>query len=274
MIDPNIFAVIGSAAAVASVIAIHEAGHFLAAKWQGMTVSSYNIGYGPKLIAFNDSSQTEFALRAFPLGGYVAFPSNIEVDDEGEITKELDDPNLLQNRPPIQRAIVISAGVIANLLLAITLAAGTSITSGIAHPTFAPGIIVTALPDQNSPAIKAGILPNDVVVSIDKRDIPASMSAVEVFISTVRSSSDRPLDLGVVREGKPITLTVVPRRAPTGKGTIGIAISNRVISVEQVIKENDAYKLWSNQFVCVCECMYTNMVMYLCMYARMYVCIY
>ncbi|KAJ1385910.1 hypothetical protein B484DRAFT_440351, partial [Ochromonadaceae sp. CCMP2298] len=58
-----------SAVSVAGVIAFHEAGHFLAAKAQGMKVQSYNIGYGPKLLSFNDSSDTEFAIRAVPLGG-------------------------------------------------------------------------------------------------------------------------------------------------------------------------------------------------------------
>lgn len=50
---------------------LNHAGHFFAAKVQGMKVQSYNIGYGPKLISFNDSADTEFALRAFPLGKYV-----------------------------------------------------------------------------------------------------------------------------------------------------------------------------------------------------------
>ena len=99
-----------SIATVASVVAFHEAGHLLAAKIQNMKVQSYNVGYGPKLYSFNDTSDTEYALRLIPLGGYVAFPANAEYDDEGEVIKELDDPDLLQNRPPLQRALVISAG--------------------------------------------------------------------------------------------------------------------------------------------------------------------
>ena len=116
---------IASAAAVAGVIAFHEAGHFFAAKWQGMKIQSFNIGYGPKVLAFNDSSDTEFALRAVPLGGYVAFPINQEFDEEtGEVTKVLEDPDLLQNRPPLQRAFVIAGGVLANVLLTFLLSTG------------------------------------------------------------------------------------------------------------------------------------------------------
>lgn len=65
------------------MVAIHEAGHFLAAKSQGVRIESFNIGYGPKLLAFNDSENVEFTLRAFPVGGYVSFPSNLDVSDEG-----------------------------------------------------------------------------------------------------------------------------------------------------------------------------------------------
>jgi membrane-associated protease RseP (regulator of RpoE activity) len=68
VLNPSLISTIASAAAVAGVIAFHEAGHFFAAKWQGMKVQSYNIGYGPKIVSFNDSSDTEFALRLLPLG--------------------------------------------------------------------------------------------------------------------------------------------------------------------------------------------------------------
>lgn len=122
----NIIPTLTSAVSVAGVIAFHEAGHFLAAKYQGMKIESYNIGYGPKLLSFNDTSGTQFALRAVPLGGYVAFPANTEFDQEtGEIIKELDDPDLLQNRPPLQRALVISAGL-NSLSCFISLPASTS----------------------------------------------------------------------------------------------------------------------------------------------------
>jgi len=106
-----------SAVSVACVIAFHESGHFLAAKLQGMKIDSFNIGYGPKLVSFNDSTGTEFALRALPLGGYVAFPSNVVLDPEtGDISSELDDPDLIQNRPPLQRAAVrVNSYCVSNL---------------------------------------------------------------------------------------------------------------------------------------------------------------
>ena len=142
-----------SGIAVASVVAIHEAGHFLAARSFDMKIDSYNVGYGPKLIAFNESykgGDLEYALRAFPFGGYVAFPSNIQYDDDkgNELDEpiEIDDPDLLQNRPAFQRSVVISAGVIANILLTWSLASYTASSTGLSHPIFAARVQVTASP--------------------------------------------------------------------------------------------------------------------------------
>ena len=65
---------------------------------------------------------------------------------------ELEDPDLLQNRPALQRAVVISAGVIANILLSVALAAYTAGSTGLTHPIFAPGVQVTSEPTVGTPA--------------------------------------------------------------------------------------------------------------------------
>ena len=152
-IDMSYKSILESGIAVAAVVAIHEAGHFIAARSFDMKIDSYNVGYGPKLLAFNETykgGDLEYALRAFPFGGYVAFPSNVNYDDGkgNELTEpvELDDPDLLQNRPAFQRGIVISAGVVANILLAWSLASFTASTTGLSHPIFAPGVQVTGSP--------------------------------------------------------------------------------------------------------------------------------
>lgn len=237
-VNPDAFAFAGSASAIAGVIAFHEAGHLLAAKSQGMKVTSYNLGYGPKLFAFNDSSSTEFALRAFPFGGYVAFPANIEVDDDGEVTEELTDPDLIQNRPPLQRAFVISAGIIANILLTLLLTTGAACTTGISRPTFSPGVLVTAMPDANSPAVVAGLRADDVITRLDGQEVRGSYSTLEDFIAVVRANPNRPLAVEYQRDGLLRSTSVTPSLASSGKGTIGIAISNRVASTSQVVARN------------------------------------
>lgn len=90
---------------LAGIVAFHELGHFVAARAQGIHVSKFSVGFGPKLLSFKPN-EVEYSLRALPLGGFVAFPDN---DEDCPYPK--DDPDLLKNRPIIQRALVISAGV-------------------------------------------------------------------------------------------------------------------------------------------------------------------
>ena len=119
-------------------------------------------------MSFNDSTGTEFALRALPLGGYVAFPSNVVLDPEtGDISAELDDPDLIQNRPPLQRAAVISAGVVANVLLTFLISAGVAANTGITTPLFGQGVGVTQIQNSEAPAFAAGIKVGDTVTKLN-----------------------------------------------------------------------------------------------------------
>ena len=132
--------VLAALAILALLIVVHEAGHFFAATWQGIRVSGFSIGFGPVLLQ-RQRRGVQFALRAIPLGGFVAFP-----DDDEEIAIAKDDPNLLSNRPLHQRALVIAAGVIANLALAwlVLVAQGVvvGIPSGISNQ---PGVLVAGV---------------------------------------------------------------------------------------------------------------------------------
>ena len=132
-----------------------------------MKVLSFNIGYGPKLISVKDKNDIEFNLRSLPLGGFVAFPQDMEIDEiTGEVIGEIDDPNLLQRRPAWQRAIVISGGVIANILLTFVLSSITSYVAGIGHPIFGQGIVVTAAPGTDTRGYEAGLKAKDVIIQV------------------------------------------------------------------------------------------------------------
>ena len=104
---PEIRSAAGAIEAVlilAGIVAFHELGHFIAARAQGIHVTKFSVGFGPKLLSYKPN-EVEYSLRALPLGGFVAFPDN---DPDCPFPK--DDPDLLKNRPIIQRAAVISAG--------------------------------------------------------------------------------------------------------------------------------------------------------------------
>ena len=107
--------VLAAIAVLAVLIVVHELGHFVAARSQGIHVNRFSLGFGPVLFKYQ-GTETEYAVRAFPLGGFVGFP-----DDDPDSKIPPNDPDLLGNRPVIDRAIVISAGVISNLIFAFIL---------------------------------------------------------------------------------------------------------------------------------------------------------
>ncbi len=126
-------------AVLALLIIVHELGHFTAARLQGIYANKFSIGFGPVLWKYQ-GPETEYALRAFPLGGFVGFPE----DDPDENTLDPKDPNLLKNRPILDRAIVMSAGVIANLIFAYLVLVLQMATVG-APQAEKPGVLVSRI---------------------------------------------------------------------------------------------------------------------------------
>ena len=83
-------------------------------------------------------------------------------------TARYEDPDLLQNRPPLQQAIVISAGVIANVLLSFSLLLGSVATSGLPRPQFSEGPYVMKLVEKDCPAAKAGVQAEDLILAVNE----------------------------------------------------------------------------------------------------------
>ena len=187
------------------LIAIHETGHFLAAVGQGIRVSSFSIGLGPVLVGWRRRG-IQFALRAVPIGGYVAFPDS-ETDEE----IPAQDPDLFQNRPLGQRALVIAAGVLANLIFAwmVLLAQGAvyGVPDGI---TAAAGIVVTGV-SPDSPAAVAGLRPGDHVVAVNGQSLGQGDKAVKTLITAVQTHPDMPLTFQLNRGGDLQERQVTPR---------------------------------------------------------------
>ncbi|MBP0009992.1 MULTISPECIES: RIP metalloprotease RseP [unclassified Roseofilum] len=201
------------------LIIVHELGHFLAARLQGIHANRFSLGFGPILWKYQ-GPETEYAIRAIPLGGFVGFP-----DEDPDSTIPPDDPDLLNNRPLLDRAIVISAGVIANLIFAylvLVLQFGfQGVPDGI---NYQPGVLVPQVLSSDTPAAQAGIRVGDIIVSIDGQQLGASERAIGVVQETIQSAPNQPLNLTVERENKIIPLRVTPQPGPDGKGRIGVQL--------------------------------------------------
>ncbi|MBR8831904.1 MAG: Metalloprotease MmpA [Chroococcopsis gigantea SAG 12.99] len=211
--------VLAAIAVLAILIVVHELGHFFAARWQNIHVNRFSIGFGPSLLKYQ-GKETEYALRAIPLGGYVGFPD----DDPESSNIPLDDPNLLKNRPVWDRAIVISAGVIANLIFAYFLLVTQAGTIGYPQIKYEPGVLVPQVLDENSIAAKAGVKSGDIVLSVGDQLLGASPDALLKLRETIQNSAEKPLGLTLKRGEETLSVQVTPQLAE-GKGKIGVMLS-------------------------------------------------
>jgi RIP metalloprotease RseP len=150
----------------------------------------------------------------------VAFPDD---DDDGTIPA--DDPALMKNRPILDRAIVISAGVIANLIFAYVLIFAQLGWQGIPNPQLAPGIAILQLVPDSSAAARAGILPGDIVLSMNGQTLGTGETAVQSFQDQVKTSAGQSLTLGIQRKGEALEFSVTPQLSKENEPLIGVRLS-------------------------------------------------
>ncbi|PSP02728.1 MAG: RIP metalloprotease RseP [Cyanobacteria bacterium SW_7_48_12] len=212
--------VLAAIAVLAVLIVVHELGHFTAARVQGIRVNRFSVGFGPVLWKYQ-GAETEYAVRALPLGGFVGFP-----DDDPDSKVQPDDPNLMRNRPLLDRAIVISAGVIANFIFAYFLLVAQSGTIGIPESNFQPGVAVPeVVSEETSPAAEAGMQAGDVIVAVDSQKLGESREAINSLQQEIQSSVKEPLALTIKRDEKTISVTVTPKADEAGEGKIGVMLA-------------------------------------------------
>lgn len=155
---------------ISLLILVHEAGHFLAAKFFKIKVDKFGFGlpFGPTLFK-KKIGETEFLIHSFLLGGYVSFPDD---DENSDLPK--DSPLRFKNKPIYQRAIVISAGVFSNLVCAFVLVLLTGFVWG-SLPSNKYEIKVLKVLTTATPSTKrSGIRPNDIIYSVNgsRADLP------------------------------------------------------------------------------------------------------
>jgi membrane-associated protease RseP (regulator of RpoE activity) len=223
-------------AVLAILIVVHEWGHFMAARTQGIRVSKFSIGFGPVLWKYQ-GPETEYALRGIPLGGYVGFP-----DDDPDSDIPANDPNLLKNRPLLDRAIVISAGVIANLVFAYFLLVCQAGIQGIPQTdaqgepllSYQPGVLVSQLASSSSSvAAKAGIQAGDVILAVDGTPLTAAAGTMKVLMQDIQNHGGQAMQLTLERQGQTSVVTVTPQLNEQGKALIGVQLAPRATLVRQ-----------------------------------------
>lgn len=188
------------------VVFFHELGHFLVARWCGIKVLAFSIGFGPELIGFNDRHGTRWKIAAIPLGGYVKFLGDDNAasapDQEALATMSEQDRKVsFAAQPVAARAAVVAAGPIANFLLAIAIFGGVFMVFGKQTTTARVDSVVAG-----SAAETAGFKPGDLVVSINGSKIE-SFNDMQRIVSV---SAGESLNIGIERDGAQTTLKATP----------------------------------------------------------------
>lgn len=114
---------------ISILVAVHEMGHLLAAKYFGMRVEQFSIGFPPKIVSFK-KGDTEYALSAIPLGGYVKISGMIDESMDTEAMKQEPKPYEFRSKPAWQRLIVMLGGIIVNVIVGIIIFIGVTFTFG------------------------------------------------------------------------------------------------------------------------------------------------
>ena len=189
------------------VVFFHELGHFLMARWCGIKVLVFSIGFGPEIAGFYDRYGTRWKISAIPLGGYVKFfgdENAASVPDQAASATmtEAEKKDSFQFQPVGSRALVVAAGPVANFLLAIAIFAGIFMTVG-KQTTSAR--VDTVQP--GSAAQTAGFKPGDMVLTINGEKIE-SFSDMQRIVSI---SAGAPLTIEVERDNAQVTLKAVPQ---------------------------------------------------------------
>ncbi len=197
------------------LVLVHELGHFLVARWLGVRVVRFSIGFGPQLWTWRRGT-TEYAVSLLPFGGYVKLAGERR-------TEQTQAPDEFLSKSPGLRAWIVVAGPLVNAMLSmLTL----WITLVIGYPELLPtvGRVVDKMPAQT-----AGIQSGDRVLAVDDKPI----RTWDELTGTVHRAADRPLAFLVDRKGTHVTVTVTPTpkqiKDPFGRkrivGLMGIAPS-------------------------------------------------
>jgi regulator of sigma E protease len=188
------------------VVFFHELGHFMVARWCGVRVLVFSIGFGPELLGFNDRRGTRWKVCAIPLGGYVKFfgdDNAASVPDQAALASmsEAERKYSFVHQPVGRRAGIVVAGPLANFVLAIAIFAGLFLVFG--KPSTSARVDAV---QPGSAAEVAGFQPGDLVLSIDGRAIE-TFSDMQQIVST---SAGEALVFEVERAGRRITLKATP----------------------------------------------------------------
>lgn len=187
------------------VVFVHEMGHFLVARWNGVRVETFSIGFGPQLFGFDDRHGTRWRVAAIPLGGYVKFFGDADASSATNDGRPMTDEERavsFHHKSVWQRIAIVVAGPAANLVFAVVVFA---VVYGAIGQMATPPVVADVVP--GSAAEEAGLQPGDRIVSVNGTEI----NRFEQLQHMIPLTNGAALDLIVERDGDRLPMVATPR---------------------------------------------------------------
>jgi len=194
---PALVTIVSVAVVLGVMILVHEWGHFAAAKTFGVRVEIFSIGFGPRIWG-RKRGDTDYRVSALPLGGYVKMAGDNPVEERTH------QPDEFLSKPRWQRALIILAGPVMNIAMAIVIVA-VLLMVGLPHPAYEDDPAEISGVGQGSPAEQAGLQVGDRIIEINGVHNPTwGQVALELQLGSVTGKAN----LVVERDAKRIPVTV------------------------------------------------------------------
>jgi len=190
---------------IGPLIFVHEMGHYLVGRWCGVHAETFSIGFGKEIAHWHDRRGTRWRIGALPLGGYVKFAGDMNAASQSD-PAWLELPPAERNRafpakPLWQRALIVAAGPIVNLLFAALILAGFAFAYGENMTPAQVGAVAA-----ESAAARAGLQPGDTILAIDGQRIEAFPQLAQSVVARLPGDE---VTLEVERGGAHLTLPMV-----------------------------------------------------------------
>ncbi|CAN5473675.1 RIP metalloprotease RseP [soil metagenome] len=199
------FTIMAFAVVIGPLIFVHEIGHYFAGRMFGTRVDAFSIGFGPEIAGWTDRRGTRWKLSVFPLGGYVKFAGDMNAASEPdpawlELPPE-ERAMTLPGKPVWQRAIIVAAGPLVNLLLAVLILAGFAYAYG---ENITPSVVGAVRP--GSAAAAAGLRPGDRIKAIAGRSVDTYVD-IRTFV-VLRPAEQMTIDFERAGETRHVAATI------------------------------------------------------------------
>lgn len=218
------------------LIVLHELGHYIVARRNGVHVMEFAVGFGPKLYGWvSPRTGTQYSLRLLPIGGYCAMEGEDNKTSEAEQQREFlvaptDVPNNFQAKNPWRRLAIILAGPVANFVLAYVILLFGALVFGVPSDRVDRAIVQTVM--QGYPAAAHGLRPGDRIVGVrvDGREVTDANKLVD----TIHGALGKTIEVTYVRDGQQSMFVTQPKSCPPPNAKMGCIGFSPALAFERV----------------------------------------